>query len=651
MVHILSRIDPNNERWKEMILKEAMKETESVYKDESDFEKEQRIQDIYRSFDEKLTNPDYARKLYLIENCIYGVDIQPIAIQISKLRFFISLVVDQHTTNDPTKNFGIRPLPNLEAKFVAANTLISLAKSESNLGRTPEIIATEEQLKEANHKIFNAKTVKTKRKWKERLNELRTELIQQLSDNGFFTDDAVNQLASWNMFDQNASASFFDADWMFGIKEGFDIVIANPPYVSHDKIAENIPRKQFDIFEPYADIYCYFFEQGLNLLVQNGVLCFITSNSYLRANYGTPLRQYLHKYSLLSIIDIESSQVFDSAIVNVAITIIQKSEKKIPCIIVNTPWNGKSFSDYVLSDKFSYSQSDFDFQPWTLIHPNVLSIRKKIENVGKTLEQLQTKIRLGLATGDNNAFIIDEDTRTGLIMLDKNNESIIKPVIRGQDIKRYFHNPSKYIILSKNGIDIPNDYPTLYQYFDSFGDKFKKRGAKGRHWTNLRACAFFDDFLQEKLIWIELTDKGRFSYSSKEEYLLNSAYFLIPPKGIDAKYLLGVLNSKLIQVYMSYIAATSGMGTLRWINNYVKLFPIPIVKQEQQKQIIALVDNILETKKNTQQIDTKDYENEIDKLVYHLYGLTYDEVKVIDPETPIMREEYESFKELSNKNY
>lgn len=153
MVHILSQLDPTNEQWKKMMLDEAVNESRNAFQAESKEEREERLLDIENSFDENLNNPDYARKLYLIENCIYGVDIQPIAIQISKLRFFISLVVDQKTNNDPTKNFGIRPLPNLEAKFVAANSLIPLAKQDANIGRTEEIIALETKLKEANHKF------------------------------------------------------------------------------------------------------------------------------------------------------------------------------------------------------------------------------------------------------------------------------------------------------------------------------------------------------------------------------------------------------------------------------------------------------------------------------------------------------------------
>ena len=641
MVHILSRIDPSNENWKKMLIDNAVSETRDAFLVDNSEERSERLKDIEEAFDDSLNNPDYARKLYLIENCIYGVDIQPIAIQISKLRFFISLVVDQKTSNDPVKNFGIHPLPNLEAKFVAANTLIPLAKIDGELGRTPTIVEIEEDLKEANHKIFSAKSVRTKRRWKERVKELRKDLATQLATDGFLSTDAANQLAAWDMFDQNASSPFFDAEWMFGVKDGFDIVIGNPPYVSHDKISVNIPRKQYDVFEPFADLYCYFFEAGIKLL-SKGILCFITSNSYLRANYGLPLRLHLRKSMLMQIIDIESSQIFESAIVNVAITIVKKGMEQKNCEIVNVPWIKGDFNSYVIKNKFTYKQSDLDFQPWTLVVPQILDVRRKIEEAGFTLEQLQTKIRLGLATGDNNVFIIDEEKRNQLVILDEKNDELIKPVLRGQDIKRYIHKASLYIILTKNGIDVPKDYPTLYKYFESFGEKFRNRGAKGKHWTNLRSCAFFNDFLKEKIIWIELTDKGRFSYSSKEEYLLNSAYFLIPPKELDAKYLLGILNSKLIQTYMTFIAATSGMGTLRWINNYVKQIPIPVANPKIQFEFSNMVDKILKMKRENFSADTSSLEFELDKMVYHLYSLTYDEVLTVNPNTTIPREEYET---------
>ena len=294
MVHILFKLDPTNEQWKKMMLDKAVTESRTAFQVESREEREERLKDIENSFDENLNNPDYARKLYLIENCIYGVDIQPIAIQISKLRFFISLVVDQKTTTDPANNFGIRPLPNLEAKFVAANSLIPLAKAENNLGRTPEIIAVENELKEANHKIFGAKTVRTKRKWKERLIELRAEIAEKLADNGFLTTDAANQLASWDMFNQNMSASFFDAEWMFGIKDGFDIVIGNPPYGA--KLSDTDKKLLRRLYvNQTSETAILFIEKGHNELHCNGVLSYIIPKAFTYSSNYKSVRNYVKK--------------------------------------------------------------------------------------------------------------------------------------------------------------------------------------------------------------------------------------------------------------------------------------------------------------------------------------------------------------------
>ena len=189
--------------------------------------------------------------------------------------------------------------------------------------------------------------------------------------------------------------------------------------------------------------------------------------------------------------------------------------------------------------------------------------------------------------------IIDENKRLELIDADPKSKEVIKPILRGRDINRYFYeNPNLYILLTKNGIDVTKQYPAIFQHLDSFGDGFKTRGAKGQHWTNLRACSFFDDFALEKIIWIELTDLGRFSLCTEEIYLLNSAYFLIPPHEFKAKYLLALLNSKLIKFYLQQIANTSGVGTTRWINIYVKDFPIPEISIANQEVFIDAVNNI-----------------------------------------------------------
>ena len=172
--------------------------------------------------------------------------------------------------------------------------------------------------------------------------------------------------------------------------------------------------------------------------------------------------------------------------------------------------------------------------------------------------------------------------------------------------------------------------PHIYEHLASFGDKFKNRGAQGQHWTNLRACSFYDDFKKEKIVWIELLDLRRFSPCNDEVYLLNSAYFLLPPSDIDAKFLLGILNSSTIRFYLSLVAETSGMGTSRWINNYVKEFPIPMVAHGQQTGIIRIVNQILEAKSTDPDADTADLEKEIDKHVYALYNLTQEEVAIVE---------------------
>ena len=238
MVHILQRIDPDNTNWKEMMLNLAVGETKEAFMSNISEERLELLKDIEHSFDENINRPDYARKLYLIENCIYGVDIQPIAIQISKLRFFISLVVDQKTNDNPTDNFGIRPLPNLEAKFVAANTLIGLDKIDASLFDTDEVKEKEEEMKEARHKIFGAKTVKTKRKYRQRIAEIRQELSELLKDSGAVGNEGAKQLNSWDMFDQNTSSPFFDPEWMFGVKEGFDIVYPSSVLLSQINLIE-----------------------------------------------------------------------------------------------------------------------------------------------------------------------------------------------------------------------------------------------------------------------------------------------------------------------------------------------------------------------------------------------------------------------------
>ncbi|MBQ6068798.1 MAG: Eco57I restriction-modification methylase domain-containing protein, partial [Bacteroidales bacterium] len=393
MVHILNRIDPDNKEWKNMMVKNAISETSEAYLNATDEERKEMVADIERSFNENVNRPDYARKLYLIENCIYGVDIQPIAIQISKLRFFISLVVDQKTNDNPVDNFGIRPLPNLEAKFVAANTLIGIDKKDANLFTSDKVLQKETEMKETKHRIFSAKTVKTKRKHKERIAALRKELAVMLEDIGAVGNEEAILLASWDMFDQNATSSFFDPEWMFAINDGFDIVIGNPPYVQLQSNGGNLGKVYRDCgyttFTNTGDLYCLMYERGYQLLCQGGFLCYITSNTWMRASYGEKLRILLAtKMDPLIVLDFAGLKIFESATVDTNIILLGKRVNSHQTICVAT---GKANADSVRNLSLFVQQQgvvcDFsDGISWVILSPIEQSIKRKIEAAGTPLK-------------------------------------------------------------------------------------------------------------------------------------------------------------------------------------------------------------------------------------------------------------------------
>ncbi|RKU36089.1 hypothetical protein C6496_14455 [Candidatus Poribacteria bacterium] len=527
-------------------------------------------------------------------------------------------------------------MPNLETKFVAANTLLDVEKPAQMTLRNPEIDGKEKALEEVRRRHFTARTPRTKDRYRNRDAELRAEISTLLQQDGF-PSETTEKISAWDPYDQNISADFFDPEWMFGITDGFDVVIGNPPYISHDKIPKQLKAKiksGYQSYQPFADIYCYFIEKAIGLQNESGILSFITSNSYLRAEYGAPIRNLLQSKNILyRVLNIEDSQVFESAIVNVAIIVSRKPINFSDnfCFVVNSPFSGDSFEDFVKINGFDYPQAYFNARSWSLAEPKLVELQKKLESSGKTLEELNTKVRLGIATGSNEAFLIDEDQKREFCEKNPINAEIIKPILRGRDISRYSYTlPKQYVLLTKNGVNVERDYPDIYEHLELFGDKFKNRGAQGQHWTNLRACSFYDDFKKEKIVWIELSDIGRFALCNDEVYLLNSAYFLLPPSNIDSKFLLGILNSSTIRFYLSLVAETSGMGTSRWINNYVKEFPIPVVAYKQQTEVIRIVNQILAVKITNPGTDTTDLEREINECVYALYNLTQAEIAIVE---------------------
>ncbi len=328
LVFLLGKLDPRNAQWRQRqidrvqsTIATAEKIDDSVIRESTIDELEREIESINEAFERNAL--DYGRKLYLIENCIYGVDIQPIATQIAKLRFFISLVVEQKI-DDTRENRGVRPLPNLETKFVAANTLFGVEKPAQMTFRNPEIDNKEKALEEVRRRHFTARTPRTKERYRNRDAELRAEISALLQQDGF-PSETTEKIANWDPYDQNASADFFDPEWMFGITDGFDVVIGNPPYVRQEKIKSLKPalKQHYTCYTGAADLYVYFYERGLQLLNTDGIHTFICSNSWLDVNYGAPLQKYLLDNTIGGVIcHSEAAREFESADINTIVSIL-----------------------------------------------------------------------------------------------------------------------------------------------------------------------------------------------------------------------------------------------------------------------------------------------------------------------------------------
>ena len=509
MVHILRQLDPNNEMWCEMIKQKAQEQSSLAFSSNKDEELKSRLEDIAEAFNQSINDPDYARKLYLIENCIYGVDIQPIAVQISKLRFFISLIVDQKPTNNPIQNFGIRPLPNLESKFVAANTLIPLDRTPNLFTATDDIKGYEQQLQEINHRIFLAKRNKEKEILRQLMIDTRKMMAQALENLDAIGPNGYQQLTEWNMFDQNSSAGFFDSEWMFGVKDGFDIVIGNPPYIqlqnNGGELAELYENYNYSTFVRTGDIYCLFYERGWQLLESNGHLCYITSNKWMRAGYGQKIRGFFVKNTNPKmLIDFAGVKVFESATVDTNILMFEKAknQNKTMCAVTNKQDKDsiKNLSDFVRQQNnvCSFETSD----SWVILSSIEQSIKNKIESAGTPLKDWDINIYRGVLTGCNEAFIISSEKREEILDNCQTEEErqrtaeLIRPILRGRDIKRYGYEwANLYLIATFPAChyDIEK-YPAVKNYLLTFEEN-NLRDA-GYDWV---ANNYLADFCKQKL--------------------------------------------------------------------------------------------------------------------------------------------------------
>lgn len=627
LVHTLKKLDPDNRQWRAQNLRPLEAQLESAHKipdpslrEVKIEEAESSIEKTRRDFD-NAAHADYTRKLYLIEKCIYGVDIQPIAVQIAKLRFFISLIVSQDV-NPGRDNWGITALPNLETKIVAADSLTPIERPANPGLRDLSIDQKEAELTIANEHYFAARTSKTKHKWRDRIFTLRDELAALLEADLFLSKGAARDLVHWNPFDQNQAAKFFDPEWMFQISDGFDITIGNPPYVRQEEIKhlkDNL-KQHYDCFSGTADLYVYFYERSIKLLKPGGAFAFITSNKWYRAKYGEKLRDWMNRHThLRRIIDFGDEAVFTAiAYPTIVIATRRLNEVKQPAEsdqLRALNWTQQQpvemFPSVFASESFTIPQIELNKNGWQIEPPLKRQMLTRLVGAGKPLrEYLDSRISRGITTGLNEAFVIDSVTRSRLIDEDARSQEIIKPYLRGRDVKRWrVEFGEQYLIQiesSENALhswsgkkeldaekDFARSYPAIYSHFLHFRQAMIDRYDQGKYFWELRACTYWREFDRLKLVSTKVSLQPTFSLDNEARRLGNTAYFI--PVAKSDSYLLGLLNSSV----SAYYARERFVGKQ---NDYYEVqpevleaFPIPLATSQQKAVLNAIVNSVLAT--------------------------------------------------------
>ena len=693
LVLILRKLDPQNQNWKQRQLQQA----ENIPDPQS---RESAKQAIEAVFSQQNRYNDYGRKLYLIQNGLYGIDIQPIAVTIAKLRFFISLIIEQIPNQNPADNYGIRPLPNLETKFVAANTLIGLkgaketdfqrlletdtiqqlrndievirAKHFSGSTRPQKLEAMRKEEK-CREKLARALITQSER-WtvqeqsrisqqiaqlpkKEARNQLRETLEKAYAIRQQKLTASVEEaqkIANWNPYNQNAVADFFDPAWMFGIHHGFDIVISNPPYIRHHKIGHLKPtlKTQFgDFFTGMADISVYFYKRGAELLRESGLLTYICTNKFMRSGYGKKLRQFLTAdMALKTILDFGSLPVFDAA-VDTCIALVQKcipatNHTLRAATLRNVESAHFNIRETLQAQAFPMQLAHLSSEEWTLARTETLALLQKLQHTGTSFsESIQGQLYIGIFTGYNEAFIIDEIVCQQLIAEDAKSAQLIKPLLRGQNLRKWkavSANEHLIAIASSANKQWPwsnaeseseaeqifeKTYPAIHRHLIRYKERLLPRDNQGKFYWELRSCAYYDAFEKPKIIYPEIAKSLYACYDTTGAFGLKTTYAL-PTEDLS---LLGILSSTIFDWYARYSFGGLGDawagGGLFFFARHMEKAPIANRTEAQKAALSRLVAQIL-AEPNGDAVNA--LEKEIDTLVYQLYELTPQEIGLIE---------------------
>lgn len=656
----------------------------------------------------------------IIENNLFGVDINPNSCEITKLRLWIELLKHSfYQSFEDEAYHDLKTLPNIDINIKCGNSLISYFEIDKSLSHYPNIKERMNKYKnivkdykegfytdknQINQEIknlkisfknfcfadkfkkemksFNEKCEKYSKKYGNFLavndENLRIFVSANLTLFDFDEKEAKKEFANLkkeydNIFNLENNYPF---EWRFEFPEildddgnfqGFDLIIGNPPYIRQEEIKELKPNlaKNYKVYKGTSDIYTYFYELGFNILKSNGVLSFITSNKYTRAGYGEALREFLLKnVSILDYIDLNGIKVFDSATVDTSILSFEKLKSKDSSFrylaLDNEILKACGYSIDLCKDFKELSQKSLSKENFTFSDESTNSLKAKIERIGTPLKEWQgLNINYGIKTGYNEAFIISTEKRNEILENCKDEAEkertakLIRKMLRGRDIKRYsyewaglwvifipwhFPNVEKPKTMLENEQDLKEQYPSLYKHLLSHKERLSKRNKEETgiryEWYCLQrwGANYYQEFEKEKIIYPETTQNAYFVYDNKGFFIEKTAFILICE---NLKYLQGLLSSNLVTYYYKNFSKGCKLGIkgYQYNKHALEYLPIPKINSKNQKiadELVNSVDEILKAKEQDKNANTQELENKINSLVYKLYNLTEDEIKIIE---------------------
>ncbi|EAL2174250.1 class I SAM-dependent DNA methyltransferase, partial [Campylobacter coli] len=648
----------------------------------------------------------------IIENNLFGVDINPNSCEITKLRLWIELLKHSFYQSFDDENYhDLRTLPNIDINIKCGNSLVSYFETGKSLNHYPNIKERINKYKRIvkdykegfytdkshiNQEIKNLK-ISFKNfcfvdKFKKEMKSFNDKCEKYSKKYGNFLavdDENLKFFVSANLtlfdFDEKEAAKEFanlkkeydsifnlesnhPFEWRFEFPEildddgnfkGFDLIIGNPPYIRQEELKELKPHlaKNYKVYKGTSDIYTYFYELGFNVLKdRGGVLSYITSNKYTRAGYGEALREFLLKnVKFLEYTDLNGIKVFDSATVDTSILCFEKSKSKDNkfkyLALSNEILKTCAYDIGLYKDYAEFSQNSLSKESFTFSDENTSVLKAKIERIGTPLKEWQgLDIYRGILTGYNEAFIITTEKRNEILANCKDEAEkertakLIRKMLRGRDIKRYSYEwAGLWVINAHNGyknqngekveaINIEN-YPSLKKHFDEFYPQLEKRTDKGLTPYNLRNCAYIEEFEREKIVYSEIVRKPQFYLDTKLNFYAEATSFILT--GENLKYLIAFLNNDFVAFIFKtfYAGGNLGENGFRYKKAFLEKLPIPKINSKNQKladELINLVDEILKAKEQDKNANTQELENKINSLVYKLYNLTDDEIKIIE---------------------